>query len=449
MKNKEKCIAELLDCCVARVANPRQHVARATQNPPKILTFALTSFKISLMKIISVVGARPNFMKIAPFCKAIEQYNQVQQNDQEKIQHLLVHTGQHYDVRMSESFFESLGIPNPDINLEIGSGTHAEQVGQTMIAFEKVCMDEKPDWVVVVGDVNATLACSVTAKKLNIKVCHIEAGLRSGDMTMPEEINRLVTDRLSDLLLTPDKISNENLRKEGVPEEKIAFVGNIMIDTLEANRDKAAELEIADIINQNLIQADNPQVSNAQFAQAYAVCTLHRPSNVDNKEVLAAIVDFFVDEVIVDMPMIWAIHPRTQKMLQNFGLWEKIQNRTNLILLNPIGYHEMLRLNMGATIMLTDSGGLQEECCVLGTPCLTLRWNTERPITLKEHGGASVLVGNNIDRIREEYRIALAMERQPQRPELWDGNTAVRCVEEIVSYNLASTTSSANKPFTS
>ncbi len=384
------------------------------------------------MKILSVVGARPNFMKIAPFCRAINLYNE--QNKHNQIQHILVHTGQHYDVRMSESFFRSLEIPDPDINMEVGSGSHAEQVGNTMIAFERICMTEKPDWVVVVGDVNATLACSVAAKKLNIKVCHIEAGLRSGDMTMPEEVNRLVTDRLSDLLLTPDRISSENLRKEGVPEEKIGFVGNIMIDTLEKNRSKADQLKIENIINENIIE--DTQTYHTEGWKTYAVCTLHRPSNVDKKEILGAILDFFADEVAKDMPILWAIHPRTQKMLQSFGLWEKAANARNLILLNPIGYHEMLRLNISATIMLTDSGGLQEECCVLGTPCLTLRWNTERPVTLKEHGGASVLVGNNIERIRAEYRTALAADRHPQRPELWDGKTAMRCVEAIVACSL-------------
>lgn len=386
------------------------------------------------MKIISVVGARPNFMKIAPFCKAIESFNQ---RSGELIQHILVHTGQHYDVRMSESFFESLGIPNPDINLEVGSGSHAEQVGNTMMAFEKVCLDEKPDWVVVVGDVNATLACSVTAKKLNIKVCHIEAGLRSNDMTMPEEINRLVTDRLSDLLLTPDRISIENLKAEGVTDTRMSFVGNIMIDTLETNREKAASLELISIIQDNLIDPSKLSFADKALAEndTFAVSTLHRPSNVDNKEVLEPILDFLATEVTKDMPVIWAIHPRTQKMLQSFGIREKAVASPNLILLNPIGYHEMLRLNMSASIMLTDSGGLQEECCVLGTPCLTLRWNTERPVTLKEHGGASVLVGNNINRIREEYYTALKAGRVPQRPELWDGKTAMRCVEAIMNYS--------------
>lgn len=379
------------------------------------------------IKIISVVGARPNFMKIAPFVKAIEGHNAL--HPDQPVRHILVHTGQHYDMRMSEGFFRSLSIPDPDINLEIGSGTHAEQVGQTMIAFEKVLLQERPDWVVVVGDVNATLACSVTAKKLCIKVCHIEAGLRSGDITMPEEINRLVTDRLSDLLLTPDRLSNENLRREGVLDEKIGFVGNIMIDTLEANREKAANLDPSAILRENLLMpgADCPALNGS-----YALLTMHRPSNVDQKEILEPILNFLTDEVAVRMPVIWPIHPRTRKMLQTFGLWSKAMSCSNLVLLHPIGYHEMLRLNMQATVMLTDSGGLQEECCVLGTPCLTLRWNTERPVTLKEHGGASVLVGNNVERIRNEFLITLELGRIPQRPDLWDGKAAVRCVEELL-----------------
>lgn len=384
------------------------------------------------MKIISIVGARPNFMKIAPFIRAIEAHNSVASQAASAITHKLVHTGQHYDDRMSRAFFEALNIPDTDIHLNIGSGTHAEQVGHTMIALEKVILEEKPDWVVVVGDVNATLAASVTAKKLNIKVCHIEAGLRSGDMSMPEEINRLVTDRLSDLLLTPDTLSSENLRKEGVPEHKIKFVGNIMIDTLEAQREKASTLHIADIIKNNIL---NPEFFTFHFSlfSSYSLITLHRPSNVDQKEVLEPIIRFLLDEVSRDMPLIWPIHPRTQKQLQSFGLWEEVLNHPKMLLLHPLGYHDMLRLNMDATIMLTDSGGLQEECTILGTPCLTLRWNTERPVTLREHCGASVLVGNNISRIREEYRKTLTMERKPLRPELWDGRTAERCVEELLA----------------
>jgi len=404
------------------------------------------------MKLISIVGARPNFMKIAPFIHSINEYNKLITQNSEFIIHKLVHTGQHYDDRMSKAFFEELNIPAADINLGIGSGTHAEQVGNTMIAFEKVLIKEKPDWIIVVGDVNATLACSVTAKKLHIKVCHIEAGLRSGDEKMPEEINRLVTDRLSDLLLTPDKFSIENLKKEGTPDNKIEFVGNIMIDTLEANKDKSSKLKISNIIYSNLLIGNSYKIRDASLdfnnhhnpnlpplggleGGDYALMTMHRPSNVDTKEVLVPLFSFLTDEVAKDMPLLWAIHPRSQKMLKEFGLWGKAMQTENLILLHPLGYHEMLRLNMDAKIMLTDSGGLQEECCVLGTPCLTLRWNTERPITLRKHGGASVLVGNNVEKIRKEYLDTINFQRSPLRPELWDGKTAVRCLQSILNYN--------------
>jgi len=380
------------------------------------------------MKIISVVGARPNFMKIAPFIRAIEKHN-IQSG--QKVEHILVHTGQHYDHQMSQTFFDALNIPPADIHLGVGSGSHAEQVGNTMIQFEKVVMEQKPDWVVVVGDVNATLACSVTAKKLHVKCCHIEAGLRSGDWTMPEEINRLVTDRLSDLLLTPDKLSIENLKGEGVPDEKIGFVGNIMIDTLEEQREKAASLSIAGVLKENLLLENTviPEVEE----EHYAVMTLHRPSNVDHKEIFTSLIDFLTSEVVVDMPLLWPIHPRARKQLEQFGLWDEVVATSNLVLMQPIGYHDMLRLNMNAKIFLTDSGGLQEECTILGTPCLTLRWNTERPITLWEHGGASVLVGNNVERIRKEYRNALVRGRKPFRPELWDGHTAEHCLKAILN----------------
>jgi len=379
------------------------------------------------MKILSVVGARPNFMKIAPFIRAIEKHNA---GITTPIEHVLVHTGQHYDHQMSQKFFDDLGIPPADIHLGVGSGSHAEQVGNTMIAFEKVVMEQRPDWVVVVGDVNATLACSVTAKKMHVKCCHIEAGLRSGDWTMPEEINRLVTDRLSDLLLTPDRLSIENLKKEGAPDGKIGFVGNIMIDTLEEQLEVARGLDPADIVKRNTLHEDAPMP--VLEPERYVVMTLHRPSNVDHREIFTALVDFLCDEVAAEMPLLWPIHPRAWKQLQEFGLWERVNGAGNLVLMNPIGYHDMLRLNMTAKLLFTDSGGLQEECTVLGTPCLTLRWNTERPITLWEHGGASVLVGNNVERIREAYREALARDRVPVRPELWDGHTAGRCLQAII-----------------
>lgn len=379
------------------------------------------------MKIISVVGARPNFMKIAPFIGAINQFNK---NSNEKIEHILVHTGQHYDANMSQNFFDSLNIPNADINLGVGSGTHAEQVGHTMIEFEKVLQQEHPDWVVVVGDVNATLACSVTAKKEHIKVCHIEAGLRSGDMNMPEEINRLVTDRLSDLLLVPDRISIENLKKEGISDNKISFVGNIMIDTLEMNREKAEKISIKSIISSNVL---GDQFSKNTIDK-YALITMHRPSNVDKIEVLGPIINFLLDEVTNYMNIIWPIHPRTQKRLIDFGLWDRLKQSEHIILLHPVGYHEMLKLNMKADIIMTDSGGLQEESCVLGTPCLTLRWNTERPVTLRDQGGASVLVGNNIENIRNEFFKVLLLDKVSKRPELWDGSTAMRCLNSIISF---------------
>jgi UDP-N-acetylglucosamine 2-epimerase (non-hydrolysing) len=395
------------------------------------------------MKIVSVVGARPNFMKIAPFIRAIDTHNQATASEngtavagRDLIQHLLVHTGQHYDDRMSQAFFEELRIPPADINLGIGSGSHAEQVGRTMIEFEKVVRDYRPDWVVVVGDVNATCACSITAKKERVKLAHIEAGLRSGDIDMPEEVNRLVTDRLSDLLFTPDELSNSNLRAEGVPEARIRFVGNIMIDTLEANRGKAEEFSVAQVVRENLLDASCPRavpMGEDAFADGVAVMTMHRPSNVDTQEVLEPIIDFLCNEVAADMPLLWPIHPRARKQLESFRLWDRAVQCRNLVLLEPIGYHEMLKLNMSARIMLTDSGGLQEECCVLGTPCLTLRWNTERPVTLREHGGASVLVGNSVERIRAEYRATLALDRSPAHPALWDGHTAERIVAELVA----------------
>jgi UDP-N-acetylglucosamine 2-epimerase (non-hydrolysing) len=384
------------------------------------------------MKILSVVGARPNFMKIAPFIRAITEHNQ---NGGEKIDHILVHTGQHYDDKMSQAFFKALDIPDADINLGVGSGTHAEQVGRTMIEFEKVVRQEQPDWVVVVGDVNATCACSITAKKEHVKCAHIEAGLRSRDMTMPEEINRLVTDRLSDLLLTPDRLSDANLRQEGVPEDRIKFVGNIMIDTLESQRSKAEKLDPCVIIQDSLLPGQellDTEQEQALLENRIAVMTMHRPSNVDEQDVLTAIIDFLMNEVAADMPLIWPVHPRAMNQMKKFGLWDKALACKNFLLMHPLGYHDLLRLNMSARIMLTDSGGLQEESCVLGTPCLTLRWNTERPVTLREHGGASVLVGNNVEKIRKEYRATLALDRRPTRPELWDGKTAERIVRAII-----------------
>lgn len=383
------------------------------------------------MKIISVVGARPNFMKIAPFIKAINEQNSKNNTD---IKHILVHTGQHYDDRMSKTFFEELNIPEADINLGVGSGTHAEQVGHTMIEFEKVLKAEKPDWVIVVGDVNATLACSITAKKEMIKCCHIEAGLRSGDLSMPEEINRIVTDRVSDLLLVPDNLSANNLKNEGITSKQIVFVGNIMIDTLEEYRYIASQRRIDIILKENSLNK-SLSLFNLPADDAYAVVTLHRPSNVDNLEILKGIIEFLRNEVALSNTILWPIHPRTLKQLIKFNLFDMVSKHKNIILLEPLGYLDMLRLNMGAKIMLTDSGGIQEECTVLGTPCLTLRWNTERPVTLREFGGSTVLVGNNISQLRKEYHAALLKGRTPFIPKLWDGRTAERCLSAILKYS--------------
>lgn len=376
------------------------------------------------MKIISVVGARPNFVKIAPLARALTKHPE--------IQHLLVHTGQHYDPQMSQSFFDELGIQKPNINLEIGSGTAAEQVGHTLIAFEKVCLEERPDWVIVVGDVNATIACSLAAKKLGIKVAHIEAGLRSRDYTMPEEINRVLTDRISDLFFTTDALANENLLAEGADPESLKLVGNIMIDTLEDKRAEASALNPVDVVSSALLDSTKHNVSELVDEQ-YAVVTLHRPATVDDSAKLTEMVRFITETVAQDLQVIWPVHPRTRKQLESFGLWSKLSECPAVFLTEPLSYVSLLRLNMGAKMMLTDSGGLQEECCILGTPCLTLRDNTERPITLREHGGLNVLVGTDIEVVQAEYTKALNFTRAPFRPPFWDGMTAERIAAELAA----------------
>lgn len=378
------------------------------------------------LRLMPVVGARPNFMKIAPLMRAIDAYNQA--GPARELHTCLVHTGQHYDEAMSQSFFQALGIPEPDVDLGIGSGTHAEQVGRTMIAFEKVVREWDPHWIIVVGDVNATCACSIVAKKEHRKLAHIEAGLRSFDLDMPEEINRMVTDRLSDLLLTPDAISDGNLRNEGVSEDRMVCVGNIMIDTLDANRARAEALDINAIVAQKRISGNGLEIVDAE----YAILTLHRPSNVDRAETLAPIVKFLVEEASTTLPLVWTIHPRTRNNLEKFGLWETIMRAPGIHVVEPLTYHEMIRLNVGARIAITDSGGLQEESCVLGTPCVTMRFNTERPVTLLENGGFSKLVGNDINAARNAFHEMRVMAKREHRPPLWDGHTAERVVAAIV-----------------
>ncbi len=381
------------------------------------------------MKIMSVVGARPNFMKIAPFVHEIERSNT--ESGSTAIDHCLVHTGQHYDPEMYESFFRVLNIPTPDVDLGVGSGSHAEQVGRTMIEFEKVLLDWEPDWVVVVGDVNATCACSITAKKHHVPVAHIEAGLRSGDELMPEEINRMVTDAISDILFTPDAFANSNLEREGHSSAKISFVGNIMIDTLNTQKQTAAALDLSDIVAANLacdnLEGNAPELRSKEFA----TMTLHRPSNVDHPATLASLVDCFENVVARALPLVWSLHPRTRRNLQEFGIWERVVANANIILVNPVDYLSMLKLNMESRIILTDSGGLQEECCVVGTPCITMRENTERPVTLIENGGASILTGPDTDKISNAFQDLLARKIKPHAPPLWDGKTALRIVEKF------------------
>jgi UDP-N-acetylglucosamine 2-epimerase (non-hydrolysing) len=364
------------------------------------------------LKIINVVGARPNFMKMAPIIEAMNKYP-------EQIQHLLVHTGQHYDQKMSKAFFDDLGMPKPDIDLGIGSGSQAEQTGRIMIAFEKVCEVEKPDLVIVVGDVNSTMACTITAKKLGIKVAHVEAGLRSRDMSMPEEINRLCTDVLCDHLYTTDRIADVNLRNEGVAEEKIHFVGNVMIDTLLKHKEMASKLALRDILG---LQPGK-----------YATLTLHRPSNVDDKQILQGILEV-LREISTELPIIFPIHPRTRKMVNEFNLGHYFNQGAvveGLWLTEPLGYLEFLHLNIQAKLVLTDSGGLQEETTVLGVPCITMRNNTERPITCEV--GTNVMVGNQPEEIlRQARNIMNGTVRRGSIPEKWDGHAAERIVDHIL-----------------
>jgi UDP-N-acetylglucosamine 2-epimerase (non-hydrolysing) len=358
------------------------------------------------MKILSVVGARPNFMKIAPLIKAINK------DALHPVEHILVHTGQHYDQGMSDVFFHELGIPAPDINLQIGSGSHAEQTARVMLAFEPVCIEHRPDWVVVVGDVNSTMACSLVASKLGIKVAHVEAGLRSFDRTMPEEINRIVTDALADLLLTPSADANENLKREGVPERRIRLVGNIMIDALVANLERARQSKL--------------MAELGLTRMGFAYVTLHRPSNVDDRAHLTQIMDA-LDRLAGKLPVVFPIHPRTRGMLEEFNI--PVRHETNLKLLGPIGYHDSLCLTESARFVLTDSGGIQEESTFLRTPCLTLRPNTERPITVE--------IGTNkltrLDRLWTDIEEILQDRRSPgQIPMYWDGRTAERVLVALL-----------------
>ena len=348
-------------------------------------------------------------MKIAPILAEIEKRG--------TLDAVLIHTGQHYDVNMSDVFFRDLGIREPDVHLGIGSGSHAEQTGKLMIAFEKLCEQDRPDRVLVVGDVNATVACSLVASKMHIPVAHVEAGLRSGDRRMPEEINRIVTDALSDLLFTTSQDADENLKREGVSEEKIHFTGNVMVDSLLANIDKMNP-------DESLMRI----LGKDQIGKAFALLTLHRPSNVDEREMLESWVSAF-EQIAKDMAIICPLHPRTAARLEAFELEERFKACDTVT--QPLGYLEFAGLMQRAFVVMTDSGGLQEETTVLGVPCLTLRENTERPVTITH--GTNHLLGARPDKLAAAVRElpARVAGLQPPVPELWDGKAAGRIVDVL------------------
>lgn len=357
---------------------------------------------VDLVKIFHIVGARPNFMKVAPVLTAL--------NGRKNVEQILVHTGQHYDVNMSDVFFEQLGIPTPDVNLAVGSGSHAKQTAEIMMRLEPVVVERQPDMVLVYGDVNSTVATVLVCAKLGIEVGHVEAGLRSFDRTMPEEINRLVTDQLADLLFTPSEDGDENLRREGISEKKIFLVGNVMIDSL---------VRLLPAAQKTLRKKANDLPSR------YALVTLHRPANVDDSVTLKGILESLL-EVNRDLTVVFPAHPRTRKRIADFGL-----HAGQLRVLDPLPYVDFLGMQSSATVVITDSGGIQEETTYLGVPCLTVRENTERPITVSM--GTNVLVGRDREKLRAELGRVLAGDaKKGTVPPLWDGRTGERIADTLM-----------------
>jgi UDP-N-acetylglucosamine 2-epimerase (non-hydrolysing) len=367
-----------------------------------------------MIRLLSVVGARPNFMKIAPIVHELKNFPEAE--------HCLVHSGQHYDELLSGSFFTDLDLPKPDVNLQVGSGSHAVQTAEIMKRIEPVLLDYKPDMVLVVGDVNSTIAAALTAAKLGIRAAHVEAGLRSFDMTMPEEINRKLTDAISDLLFVTEESGVTNLKNEGVPADKIFLVGNVMIDSLLRHRELALKSGILERLGVR---------PNGSGCERYGVLTLHRPSNVEDANTLQGILSA-VSTVARELPIFFPVHPRTRKNIATFGLEKYLSEPgsgagSGIIPLEPLGYLDFLALNSRARIVLTDSGGVQEETTVLGVPCLTLRDNTERPVTVDQ--GSNQVVGTSTERIAAAAQAVLRQpERKYPRPRLWDGKAASRII---------------------
>jgi UDP-N-acetylglucosamine 2-epimerase (non-hydrolysing) len=360
------------------------------------------------MKIVNIVGARPNFMKIAPLMAAYRRHP--------SIEPLLVHTGQHYDERMSALFFDQLGIPQPDINLEVGSGSHAQQTAEIMKAIEPVLLEHAPRAVLVVGDVNSTIACGLVAVKLGIRLVHVEAGLRSRDRTMPEEINRVLTDAISDLLFCTEQSGVDNLLAEGVEPERVFLVGNVMIDTLLRHREQAER---------------SPVLEQLGLApRSYAVLTLHRPSNVDDPATFSRIVDALA-AIERELPIVFPVHPRTRRILDDTPLGRRLAGMRAVSRIDPLGFLDFLKLTSAARVVLTDSGGIQEETTILGVPCLTLRENTERPVTVE--CGTNRLVGRDPARILTAWRdIRDGAAASPRVPPLWDGRAAERIADVLL-----------------
>src|SRR6476620_6158285 len=366
-----------------------------------------------MLKVMNVVGARPNFMKVAPIVAAIKKRP-------DTFLPSVVRTGQHYDAAMSDSFFRDLDLPQPDTHLGVGSGSHATQTAAVIERFEPVVLREKPDWVLVVGDVNSTIACALVCVKLGVKVAHVEAGLRSRDRTMPEEINRLLTDQIADLLFTPSPDADENLVAEGIPRERIRFVGNVMIDSLQKNLKAARAQHTHEKLVLNGID--------------YALLTLHRPSNVDMRESFERILDA-LEAISSKLPIVFPVHPRTRKTIAELGLSERVESIKDLRTIEPLGYLDFLNLSSSARLVLTDSGGIQEETTALGIPCLTLRENTERPITVEM--GTNVVVGTDATKIIAAANAALdGSAKKPLVPlPLWDGHTSERILDALVEHS--------------